>query len=260
MLPGAEQCFTVQLANAVVLVTGGTGGLGSRICHAFAREHARLAVVYGSRDDAAQRLVDELCAAGAAEAHAFRSDVTDAAAIDALVRSVCEAWERIDVLVCNAAYNQGVAFADLAALTPEIWDRILHANTSGPFLLARAVGPMMRAQGAGRIVNIGSVSGYKPGGSSIAYAVSKAALAHLTRCLALALAPEVLVNCVAPGLLEGTAMTERMLPEQVARGRAEAVLQRTVDKDDVAEQVVTLARSDSTTGQNVIVDAGRFFH
>jgi len=51
-----------------------------------------------------------------------------------------------------------------------------------------------------------------------------------------------------------------MLPEQVARGRAEAVLGRTVDKDDVADQVVTLARSDSTTGQNVIIDAGRFFH
>lgn len=250
----------MQLGNAVVLVTGGTGGLGSRICHAFAGEHARLAVVYGSRDDAAQRLVEELCAAGAADARAFKSDVTDPAAIDALVRDVHDAWGRIDVLVCNAAYNQGVPFADLGALTPEIWDRILQANASGPFLLARAVGPLMRAQGSGRIINIGSVSGYKPGGSSIAYAVSKAALAHLTRCLALALAPEVLVNCVAPGLLEGTAMTERMLPEQVARGRAEAVLGRTVDKDDVARQVVTLARSDSTTGQNVIIDAGRFLH
>jgi 3-oxoacyl-[acyl-carrier protein] reductase len=133
-------------------------------------------------------------------------------------------------------------------------------NSTAPFLMARAVAPVMRRQGCGRIVNIGSVSGYKPGGSSIAYAVSKAALAHLTRCLALALAPEVLVNCVAPGLMEGTVMTERMLPEQRERGRAESVLGRTVDKDDVANQVVTLARSDSTTGQNVIIDAGRFFH
>lgn len=90
--------------------------------------------------------------------------------------------------------------------------------------------------------------------------MSKAALAHLTRCLALALAPEILVNCVAPGLMEGTVMTERMLPEQVQRGRDEAVLRRSVDKEDVALQVVTLARSDSTTGQNVIIDAGRFFH
>jgi 3-oxoacyl-[acyl-carrier protein] reductase len=250
----------VQLADAVVLVTGGTGGLGSRICHAFAREHARLGVVYRSRDGAAASLVGELCAAGAAGARAFKSDVTEVSAIERLVFEVHEAFGRIDVLVCNAAYNVGVPFTNVEALKPEIWESILHANATGPFLMARAVTPIMRAQGSGRIVNIGSVAGYKPGGSSIAYAVSKAALAHLTRCLALALAPEVLVNCVAPGLMEGTVMTERMLPEQRQRGRDEAVLRRTVDKDDVAQQVVTLARSDSTTGQNVIVDAGRFFH
>ena len=244
----------------MVLVTGGTGGLGSRICFAFAREHARIAVVYGSRDDAAATLVHELCEAGAADARAFKSDVTDAARIEQLVEAVRDAWGRIDVLVCNAAYNQGVPFANVEALTPDIWEKILHSNATGPFFMARAVTPTMRAQGSGRIVNIGSVSGYKPGGSSIAYAVSKAALAHLTRCLAQALAPEILVNCVAPGLMEGTVMTDRMLPEQVQRGRDEAVLRRTVDKEDVAEQVVTIARSDSTTGQNVIIDAGRFFH
>jgi 3-oxoacyl-[acyl-carrier protein] reductase len=250
----------MQLADAVVIVTGGTGGLGSRICAAFAREHARVAVVYRSRDEAADALARDLAAAGAADARAFKSDVTEAGAIEQLVRDVCTLWGRIDVLVSNAAFNQGVPFANLEALTPEIWQTILHANTTGPFLLARAVTPVMREQGSGRIINIGSVSGFKPGGSSIAYAVSKAALAHLTRCLALALAPEVLVNCVAPGLMEGTVMTERMLPEQVQRSREEAVLRRTVDKDDVANQVIALAKSDSTTGQNVIVDAGRFFH
>jgi len=118
----------------------------------------------------------------------------------------------------------------------------------------------MRKQGSGRIVNIGSVAGFQPGGSSIAYAVSKAALAHLTRCLAVALAPDILVNSVAPGLMEGTGVTERLLPEQIRRSTEQAVLRRPVDKDDVAEQVVTLARSDSTTGQNVVIDAGRFFH
>jgi NAD(P)-dependent dehydrogenase (short-subunit alcohol dehydrogenase family) len=250
----------VQLAGAVVVVTGGTGGLGSRICHAFAREGSRIGVVYHARDDAAAGLVRELCDAGASDARAFKSDVTDVWRIQELVDEVVQTWGRIDVLVCNAAFNQGVPFSNLQALTPEIWDTILHANASGPFLLARAVTPVMRAQGAGRIVNIGSVSGYKPGGSSIAYAVSKAALAHLTRCLAFALAPEILVNCVAPGLMEGTVMTDRMLPEQVQRSRDEAVLRRTVDKEDVARQVVTVAASDSTTGQNIVIDAGRFFH
>ena len=104
------------------------------------------------------------------------------------------------------------------------------------------------------------MAGFQAGGSSIAYGVSKAALAHLTRCLAVAMAPDVLVNSVAPGLMDGTQMTARLLPAQVERASNETVLRRTVDKEDVAEQVVTLARSDSTTGQNILIDAGRFFH
>jgi 3-oxoacyl-[acyl-carrier protein] reductase len=250
----------MRLTDAVVVVTGGTGGLGSRICHAFAAEHSRVVVVYHSRPDAAESLVTELLNVGANAAVAIRSDLTEPTQIAELVDGVVQKWGRLDVLVNNAAFNQGVPFQDLEALTPELWQTILDFNATAPYLLARAVAPVMRHQRHGRIINIGSVSGYKPGGSSIAYAVSKAALAHLTRCLALALAPEVLVNCVAPGLMEGTVMTERMLPEQRERGRAESVLGRTVDKDDVANQVVTLARSESTTGQNVIIDAGRFFH
>ncbi|MBV9581361.1 MAG: SDR family oxidoreductase [Chloroflexi bacterium] len=250
----------MQLADAVVVITGGTGGLGSRICHAFACQGARVAVVYHARTDVAQALTAELQRAGASDTLAIQSDITSPAQITQTVDSVAQHWGQLDVLVNNAAFNQGIPFQNLDALTPELWQQIMDFNSTSPFLLARAVAPIMRRQGRGRIVNIGSVSGYKPGGSSIAYAVSKAALAHLTRCLALALAPEVLVNCVAPGLMEGTVMTERMLPEQRERGRAESVLNRTVDKDDVANQVVTLARSDSTTGQNVIIDAGRFFH
>lgn len=250
----------MQLADAVVVVTGGTGGLGSRISHAFAAQRSRVAVVYHSRADVAERLCQELKTVGARDSLAIRSDITQSEQLSRLVNTVTETWGRIDVVVNNAAFNQGVPFQNLDALTPEIWRQIMDFNSTAPFLMARAVAPVMRRQGHGRIINIGSVSGYKPGGSSIAYAVSKAALAHLTRCLALALAPEVLVNCVAPGLMEGTVMTERMLPEQVERSRAEAVLGRTVDKDDVADQVVALARSNSTTGQNVIIDAGRYFH
>jgi 3-oxoacyl-[acyl-carrier protein] reductase len=250
----------VQLSDAVVVVTGGTGGLGSRICHAFAAEGARIGIVYLNRDAVADDQARDLRAAGARDTLTLKGDITRQAEIESLVQRVEAQWGRIDVLVNNAAFNQGVPFNDLEALTPEIWDRILHANATAPFLMARAVTPIMRRQHSGRIINIGSVSGFKPGGSSIAYSVSKAALAHLTRCLALALAPDVLVNCVAPGLMEGTVMTERMLPAQVERGRQESVLGRTVDKDDVAVQVVTLAKSDSTTGQNVIIDAGRFFH
>jgi 3-oxoacyl-[acyl-carrier protein] reductase len=250
----------VQLADTVVLVTGGTGGLGSRICRAFAAQHARIVVVYLTRETVANELAAELLDAGAPASLAIQADVTQPEQIASLVDQVVARWGQIDVLVNNAAFNQSVPFADLDGLTPELWQKIMHANTSGPFLCARAVAPVMRRQGRGRIVNIGSVAGFQPGGSSIAYGVSKAALAHLTRCLAVALAPDILVNAVAPGLMEGTQMTSRLLPAHIERSSNEAALRRTVNKDDVADQVVTLVRSDSTTGQNVVIDAGRFYH
>ena len=94
-------------------------------------------------------------------------------------------------------------------------------NLTGPMRLTKAVAPVMKAQGRGRIVNIASVAGLGPTGSSIAYAVSKAGLIHLTRCMAVALAPETLVNCVAPGLLEGTRATANLRPEQIERSAVE---------------------------------------
>src|SRR6476646_2627347 len=115
---GYHRCRAMQLADAVVVVTGGTGGLGSCICRAFAAEGARVAVVYHSRTDVAQQLVTELLGAGASDSVAIQSDVSRADRIDELASSVLERWGRLDVLVNNAAFNQGVPFQTLAAITP----------------------------------------------------------------------------------------------------------------------------------------------
>lgn len=250
----------MRLTDAVVVVTGGTGGLGSRICRAFAGHGARVALAFLTRETVAQRLAADLLTDGAPASLAIQADVTQPRPIADLVDQVVATWGRLDILINNAAFNQSVPFADLDGLTLELWEKILRANTTGPFLCAKAVAPVMRRQGRGHIVNVGSVAGFHPGGSSIAYAVSKAGLAHLTRCLAVALAPDVLVNSVAPGLMEGTAMTQRLLPEQVKRATQEAALHRAVDKDDVADQIIAFTRGESTTGQNIVMDAGRFFH
>jgi 3-oxoacyl-[acyl-carrier protein] reductase len=118
----------------------------------------------------------------------------------------------------------------------------------------------MKGQGRGRIVNIASVAGLAPTGSSIAYAVSKAGLIHLTRCMAVALAPHTLVNCVAPGLLEGTRATSNLRPEQISGAAATSLLKKAADKDDCADMVVTMCRTDTMTGQTTVIDAGRLFH
>jgi hypothetical protein len=95
-----------------------------------------------------------------------------------------------------------------------------------------------------------------PGGSSIAYASSKAALIHLTHCLAVALAPDVTVNCIAPGLVEGTRMADRVPEEMKQQARSQTVLGRTGSAQDIADQVVTFCRAESVTGQVIVVDGG----
>ena len=250
----------MDLKGAVALVTGGNGGLGQRICHALAKEGAHVAVVYAQSRDQAEGVARELASRHRVDAAAFACDITDGVAVETLVAGVAKRFGRLDILVNDAAYNKAVPFHDLDGLTDQVWDRIMAVNLTGPMRLAKAVAPTMKAQGRGRIVNIASVAGLGPQGSSIAYAVSKAGLIHLTRCLAVALAPETLVNCVAPGLLEGTRATANLRPEQVERSASGSLLKKAADKDDCADMVVTMCRTETMTGQTVVIDSGRVFH
>jgi 3-oxoacyl-[acyl-carrier protein] reductase len=250
----------MELRGAVALVTGGNGGLGQRICHALAREGVHVAVMYAQSRDQAESVARELTTSYQINAAAFACDITDDAAVKRLIGEVTRRLDRIDILINDAAYNKSIPFSDLDGLTQEVWDRIMAVNLTGPMRLIKAVAPVMKAQGRGRIVNISSVAGLGPTGSSIAYAVSKAGLIHLTRCMAVALAPETLVNCVAPGLLEGTRATANLRPEQIQNSSASSLLKKAADKDDCAEMVVTMCRTETMTGQTVAIDSGRFFH
>ena len=250
----------MDLKGTVALVTGGNGGLGQRICHALAREGVHIAVMYARSHDQAEEVARDLASRYQINAAAFACDITDAAAVDSLVEAVTKRFGRLDILVNDAAYNKSIPFSDLDGLTQDVWDKIIAVNLTGPMRLTKAVAPVMKAQGHGRIVNISSVAGLSPSGSSIAYAVAKAGLIHLTRCMAVALAPEILVNCVAPGLLEGTRATANLRSEQIERASSGALLKKAADKDDCADMVVTMCRTDTMTGQTTVIDAGRVFH
>ncbi len=250
----------MDLRGAVALVTGGNGGLGQRICHALAKEGAHIAVMYAQSKDQAEGVARELASHYQINAAAFACDITDSAAVHRLVGEVTARFGRLDILINDAAYNKSVAFTDLDNLTQDLWDKIMAVNLTGPMCMTKAVAPVMKAQGRGRIVNIASVAGLGPTGSSIAYAVSKAGLIHLTKCMAVAMAPETLVNCVAPGLLEGTRATANLRPEVVERNAASSLLKKPADKDDCADMVVTMCRTETMTGQTIVIDSGRTFH
>ena len=245
----------MDLDGKTALVTGGSGDIGRAIAGALAAAGVDVAIAYVGHLQGATAVADAVRAAGR-RSLAVQLDQRDPAGIDAAVDTVVQALGRVDILVNNAAWNIGIPFTDLDALTVDVWDRVLETNLRGPYLLARAFAPHLRAHGAGRIVNIASVGGLYPGSSSIAYSASKAGLIHLTRCLAVALAPEVTVNCVAPGLVEGTRMAQRLPDEIIQWARGQAVLRRTGDAGDIAAQTVAFCRAESMTGQVLVVDGG----
>ncbi len=249
----------MELNGKVALVTGGSGGLGQRICHALAKEGCHIAVIYASSADVANAFSDELQREHGCRAQAFQCDVSVEEDVGRVVNEVAETFGQLDILINDAAYNKAIPYKNLDDLTLDVWSKILSVNLTGPMLLCKAVAPHMERHGQGRIVNVSSVAGIYPGGSSIAYAVSKAGLNHLTRCMAVALAPHTLVNCVAPGLIEGTRATANLLPEMIEKSASSSLLQKPADKDDCANQVVTFCKSDTTTGQTMVIDSGRVF-
>lgn len=249
----------MDLKGKVAVVTGGNGGLGRRICHALAKAGSDVAVVYAQSREPAEAVARELQGHGV-RAQAFACDVANPDEVSALFATVLATLGGVDILVNDAAYNKWIPFPDLDAMGFDDWQKILSVNLNGPMLCSKAAAKLMRDRGQGRIVNIASVAGLAPSGSSIPYAVSKAGLIHLTRCLAVALAPDVLVNCIAPGYIEDTRATSNLDPAYRQRSRDSALLKRAADKDDIAAQVVEMCRTDSITGQTLVIDSGRVFH
>ena len=245
----------MQLEHKVAMVTGASGDIGGAIARCLGAEGAHVIATYVGAEEAARATVMDIERAGGSGS-VLQLDQRDPRGVEACLQTVTQAHGRLDILVNNAAWNIGIPFPDLDALTPEIWDRVLETNLRGPFLLARAAARLLKADGGGHIVNISSAGGISPGSSSIAYSASKAALNHLTRCLAVAMAPEVAVNCVAPGLVENTRMATRLLESVAAGARRQAVLGRVGQPEDIARQVLTFVTSTSISGQTIVVDGG----
>ncbi len=248
----------MDIKGKVAVVTGATGGLGWTICKSLAKQGVKLCMVYGTSQQKAESQLAELTAAGC-EALIIQADIRSESSVRAMYETAATAFGGIDILVLDAAYNEAIPFPDLDALDHEKWSKIIDFNLTAQYLAVRSAVPYIKLRGGGRIVTVSSVGGNLPASSSIAYSVSKAGLQHLSRCLAVALAPDILVNDVAPGLMEGTLMTSKLRPEHYQRSMDSAALKRAATKEDVAEAVLMFIKTDSVTGQSLVIDAGRCF-
>jgi 3-oxoacyl-[acyl-carrier protein] reductase len=239
-----------DLTGMTALVTGASGGIGSAVARALAGQGARVALS-GTREEALSAVQDEI----GGDSVILPTNLSDPAAVDALVPRAVEQLGKLDILVNNA----GVTRDNLAMrMKDEEWSDVIRINLEAAFRLARAsLKPMMRAR-FGRIISVTSVVGTTGNPGQANYAASKAGLVGMSKALAQEVASRgITVNCIAPGFI-ASPMTDAL-----ADAQKEALLGRIPvgalgSGSDVAAAVVYLASREAAyvTGQTLHVNGG----
>ena len=245
-----------DLKGRVAIVTGGNGGIGLGMARGLAAAGASI-VVAARNAEKSRRAVADLEGHGTT-AIAANVDVTDEAAVAALMRTTRERFGRLDILVNNAGTN---IRKPIHEYTLAEWHRVLDTNLTSAFLCSHAAYPLLKQAGRGKVINIGSMMSIFGASFAPAYAASKGGIVQLTRSMASAWARDnIQVNAVLPGWIETdlTAGAKREVP-----GLNENVLRRTPAArwgtiDDMAGVAVFLASaaSDFVTGTAIPVDGG----
>ena len=242
------------IEGKIALVTGGSRGIGRAIALSLAEAGASVAVC--ARDLKAAEAVGGEIAAKGGNAFVRRTDVSDPAQADRLMKDILETFGSLDILVNNAGINRDNL---LLRMKEEEWDAVMNVNLKGTFNCCKAAArPMLKARG-GRIVNISSVVGISGNSGQANYAASKAGLIGLTKTLARELASRnITANVVAPGLVPDTGMTSGLPAQVVDRMLAEIPLRRPGTAQDVAHAVLFLTSDHAAyiTGQVIQVDGG----
>jgi len=247
----------LQLKNKVVLVTGGSRGIGAAICRGFAAEGACVAVNYAKSAEQAQALATQLAESHGVRVVAIQADLAGNEAIPALFDTVEQALGPVDVLVNNAAYCPS---GPVESYTADEWEKTFRINVTAAFVCSQEHIRRLRARSArGKIVNIasqaaflGSTSGHLP------YDSSKGALVSMTRALAREVGRDgINVNAIAPGMVR-TEMVAHVLAKKLEFYLSRIPLGRIAEPEDVANAVCFLASDASSymTGTTLDLTGG----
>lgn len=250
-----------RLEDRVVVVTGGSRGLGRAIAVEAAREGARVIVGYRRRErDAAEAVAAAREAAGSEggapeRATAIAVDVRDPASVDALFARTTELYGRVDGLVTSAAI---VSDGWLATTPVDQWDDVIATNLRGTMLAIRGALRGMIAQKRGSIVALSSIVGMRASPGQASYAASKGGILALVTTLAAEAARHgVRVNALAPGLIDA-GMVKATAPERMREARSRIPMGRLGEAREVARAAAFLLSDDASyvTGHTLVVDGG----
>jgi 3-oxoacyl-[acyl-carrier protein] reductase len=244
----------MDFTDKVAVVTGSSRGIGRAIALRLAESGAKVVVNYRGSEAAANEVVEEIKANGG-EAIAVQADVSQTAAVQALIDAAKKAFGRIDILVNNAGTTRDTL---LMRMSEEDWDVVVDTNLKGSFNCIKAASRQMMRQRYGRIINVTSVAGLAGNPGQANYASAKAGLIGLTKTVAKELGSRgITCNAVAPGLVP-TDLTASLPDELVQAALERTPLGRMGAVDDIAAAVAFLASDQASfiTGQVLAVDGG----
>ncbi|HEX8485867.1 glucose 1-dehydrogenase [Sphingomonas sp.] len=246
---------TGRLEGKAAIITGGDSGIGRAVAIAYAREGADVLIAYLNEDEDAQETARWIEQTGR-RAVLVAGDIGAAAHCRAIVDKAVEAFDRIDILVNNAAHQ--MTFESLDEIPDEEWDATFRTNMHAMFYLAKAAVPHMQAGGA--IINTTSVNADTPKQTLLPYATTKGAIQNFTGGLAQLLAKQgIRVNCVAPGPVWTPLIPSTMPPEQVEKFGQETPIGRPAQPKELAPVYVMLATDEASyvSGATVAVTGGK---
>ena len=238
----------------IVLITGGSRGIGAACVRAFAADGYTVVFLYKSSREKAEALAQSLRAEGK-DVAAYQCDVADAAQVKAVIADILRVYRRIDALVNCAGIAHVGLFTDM---TEAEWDRLFAVNVRSAFSVTKAVLPGMISRQGGAVVNVSSMWGEVGASCEVAYSATKAALIGLTKALAKEVGPSgIRVNCVTPGVID-TDMNAQLTEDDRAALADETPLGRIGNADEVAKTILFLCGEGASfiTGQILGVSGG----
>jgi NAD(P)-dependent dehydrogenase (short-subunit alcohol dehydrogenase family) len=248
--------MTYGLTDRVVIITGGSRGIGRAMALAFAEAGARV-VVASRKQEGVDAVADEIESRGGTVL-AIATHMGNEEAVAALVEQTVEAFGGVDIAINNAATNPH--FGPILTATTALWDKILEVNLRGAFFLCQQVAPIMEERGGGVIINVVSTAGLRPSLGLGIYSISKAGLIMMTKALAMELGPSnIRVNAIAPGVIKTRFSRALWESDAIAQAVRDATpLGRLGEPGDVVGAALFLASplSDYVNGDVLVIDGG----
>ena len=238
--------------NKIIIVTGGSRGIGKAIVETLAREKYQVILNYNHSEQQAKKIQEDLKREGFI-IDIYKADVSKREEVKELIKFTLEKYKKVDVLINNAGIAQTKLFTDI---TDEDWAKMINTNLNSVFYTTQEIVRNMIHNQSGCIINISSIWGITGGACEVHYSVTKAAIDGMTKALAKELGPSnIRVNSIAPGIID-TDMNKNLNIEDIEEIKNQTPLGKIGNPEDIAKCIKWLIEDEYTTGQIISPNGG----